>query len=134
MKKGEKFEITYKSIGDTERREIESIRSRYMGASESDDKIVRLQRLDFLVRKLPIFISVALCIVGLLVFGTGLAFVLELNKMSLGAALGAGGLVIMIIAYPIYKAGYIFQRKRYAGQILRLTDELLDSNGGNTRG
>ena len=56
MKKGEKFEITYKSIGDTERREIESIRSRYMGASESDDKIVRLQRLDFLVRKLPIFI------------------------------------------------------------------------------
>jgi hypothetical protein len=127
MEKSEKFEITYNSIGDRERREIESIRNRYIGLSDSDDKRTRLRRLDFLVRRLPIFISVAICVIGLLVFGLGLALVLEFQDTVLGSIIGTAGLLIMIAAYPIYKGIYIFQRRRYAGPILSLSDELLNS-------
>lgn len=127
MKNGEKFEYTYKSIGEKERREITDIRNRYTAHSDKQDKRARLKHLDFLVRKLSIWISIAVCIVGVLVFGTGLTFALELERMTTGIIVGSLGLIIMIIAYPIYKAVYILQRKRYAEQIISLSDELLNS-------
>lgn len=127
MEKSGKFELTYNSIGDRERREIESIRSRYAGLSDADDKRMRLRRLDFLVRRLPICISVAICVIGLLVFGVGLTLALELDNTVLGSVIGSAGLIIIIVAYPIYKGIYLFQRKRYAGPILSLSDELLNS-------
>ena len=133
MEHSGKFELTYNAIGDRERREIESIRNRYIGVPETNDKRARLARLDFLVRKLPIYISVVICVIGLLVFGTGLAFVLEFRMIGGGAALGAVGLVITVVAYPVYKAIYWLQRRRYAGQIVALTDELLNYKGGDTR-
>lgn len=134
MEKSEKFEITYNSIGDGERREIESIRNRYAPHSDAEDKRIMIQRLDFLVRSLPIFISVAVCVIGLLVFGTGLAFVLKLKNIPVGVMLGVLGLAIMIIAYPVYKMLYLLNRKRYAGRIIALSDELLNSKGDDYRG
>lgn len=76
--------------------------------------------------------SIAMGVLGALVLGTGMSlFMTELGKtlgslaMIVGIVVGAVGMVLVALAYPLYNRVLKKQRERIAPEILRLTDELL---------
>lgn len=132
MKEEEKkaFEINYSAPTESERREIESIRRRYLPEEERQDKLTRMRAIDKKITDAATASGVSLGIAGTLIFGTGMCMVMEW-------ALYAGGVVVSVIgaaacacAYPFYKRILRRGREKHADEILRLGDELL---GGKER-
>ncbi len=120
--KKESFEYTYSA---EQQAEIEKIKAKYMPAP--DNKLEQLRKLDASVTKPGTVVGLILGIVGTLVFGGGLSMVLLNigNDMILpGCILGVVGMVLMMLAYPIYRKITEKQKEKIAPQILALTEEL----------
>ncbi len=64
-------------------------------------------------------------IVGCLIFGLGMAMVLEWTLVLDGVLCGVGGGVLTALAMPIYKWVLRRNKKKYGEEILRLSEELL---------
>lgn len=124
----EEFNYTYKALSDSERREIESIRNQYEPPKTVEGKLQRLRRLNSYVNNSATIISLVLGICGTLIFGTGLALVLEWGLMLLGIIVAIISLPLIIIAYPIYKIVLKRNKKKYGPEILRLSEELLNES------
>jgi hypothetical protein len=76
--------------------------------------------------------ALAVGIVGALIMGTGMSFVmtdfgafLGAYSMGIGIAVGLAGIVPVALAYPVYNRVLRKQREKIAPEILRLSDELL---------
>ena len=66
---------------------------------------------------------------GMSLVMTDLAQILGLeNPMVPGILIGLAGMALAIANYPIYKAILAARRKKYAGQILSLSEKLLENN------
>lgn len=120
-----KFSYTYSAPTDEERKEIESIRRRYKPESFEESKVARLRRLHSMVTGRATAFSLALGILGLLVFGTGLALMLEFGMIVLGIIIGVIGIIPIAIAYPLYNFLFKIGRAKYGDEILRLSTEIL---------
>lgn len=120
------FEYKYSAPTSQERREIESIRNSYLNKPKGSDKLTRLRKLDSLVKNIPITISLIVGIVGLLIFGLGLAMVLEWNIMVWGIIVSVVGLVPISLAYPINNATEKYLKNKHSDEILKLSEELLN--------
>lgn len=108
-------------------REAELIRKKYLPKEESNFE--KLKRLDTRVQTSGMLESLCLGIIGVLVFGIGMCFGLDVFGGAdwltvLFCALGA---VIMIPAYPIYKRIARKTRAELTPEILRLSEELMKS-------
>lgn len=121
----EEFNYTYKAISDRERREIESIKNQYEPPKTEEGKLQRLRRLNSYVNNSALIISLVLGICGTLIFGTGLALVLEWGQILFGIIIATISLPLIIIAYPVYKMVLKRNKKKYGPEILRLSEELL---------
>lgn len=74
--------------------------------------------------------------IAALVMGAGMSLVMTdiaqilgmENPMVSGIAIGLVGMALAIANYPIYKAILSARRKKYAGQILSLSEKLLENN------
>ena len=74
--------------------------------------------------------------IGALVMGAGMSLVMTdiaqtlglENPMVPGILIGLAGMALAIANYPIYKAILAARRKKYAGQILSLSEKLLENN------
>lgn len=121
------FEYNYKAPTKEERMEIESIRNSYIPKDEPSNKMERLRKLDFKVKNLPVAFSIAFGVIGSLIFGLGLAMILEWNIILWGILVGVVGFFITILAYPVYK--FITQKlkNKYSEEIIKLSDELLNN-------
>ena len=120
-----KFEYTYKAPTEEERREIESIRRQYGAKPIAVSKIDRLRELDARVKNAAIIWALVLGVVGLLIFGLGIAMVLEWSIYVWGIVVGAVGVVPMAFAYPVYKITFNKGKEKYGAEILSLSEELL---------
>ena len=118
-----KFEYSYRAPTEEERREIESIR-RFYGEGE-DEKFLRLKKLDARVKNLAAGCALSMGAGGCLLFGLGLSMVLAFELTAAGIAVAAVGAVPMLLANPVYNAVLKRGKKKYAAEILRLSDELL---------
>ncbi|MBQ2719406.1 MAG: hypothetical protein IJF73_04995, partial [Clostridia bacterium] len=97
--------------------------------------MARLRRLDAGVTAMAQAISLAFGVIGALLLGFGMSLVMsELGAglgLSAGASLAVGigvglvGVLLAVLAYPVYHATVKVRRKRIAPEILRLTDQLL---------
>lgn len=123
------FSYTY-SAGEQE--EIKRIREKYVPREE--DKMDRLRRLDRGVTKKAQGISIALGVVGTLILGLGMSLSMtDLaktigvagNPMLIGAIIGGAGILLICLAFPLYRAVVKRERKKIAPEIIRLTDELM---------
>ena len=105
--------------------EIEKIRNKYMPKQE--DKLEQLRKLDASVTKKGTIISVMLGVVGILAFGGAMSMILVVGNSLLlpGVLLGVFGIVLMVMAYPIFSKVTEKERERIAPEILALTEELL---------
>ena len=125
MENKDKFTYTYSAPTEAERREIESIRRQSKPEKSEDSSIERLRRLHSKVTGSATAASLALGVSGLLIFGGGLALVLELGMMVIGIILSAIAVIPIALAYPVYNKVINDGKKRYGDEIIRLSDEIL---------
>lgn len=123
----ERFHYTYSA---ERQQEIEAIRKKYLPKEE--DKLDQLRRLHNSASEKAQAASIALGVIGTLLFGLGLSLVLTelaafLGALSIvvGIAVGLAGMALIALAYPVYNAVLKKERERIAPEILRLSDELL---------
>lgn len=121
----EKFEYKYSAPTKDERKEINNIRNQYLPKSLEENKLDRLRNLDFKVKSVPTMISLSIGIIGLLVFGLGLTFVLEWNDFIVGIVIMIIGVIPISLAYYINKFILNKMKNKYGQEIIRLSDELL---------
>ena len=120
------FNYTYKAPTEEERREIESIKRQYEPKNESENKLARLRKLNNYVNGLATSVSLAVGVIGLLIFGLGLAMVLEYQIIIGGVIVSAFGIPLIAIAYPIYNIILNKNKAKYGEEILKLSNELLN--------
>ena len=121
------FEYTYSA---QRQKEVEAIRKKYL--PQEEDKMEQLRKLHAVPTQKAQAAALAVGIVGALIMGTGMSFVmtdfgafLGAYSMGIGIAVGLAGIVPVALAYPVYNRVLRKQREKIAPQILRLSDELL---------
>ena len=120
------FEFKYVATTNEEKKEIESIRSKYVKNDEKANKLQYLRKLDHKVNDTPFILSLSLGIIGILIFGLGLAMILERNLLVWGIIVSAFGLVPVGLAYPVYLKVYKHLKNKYGEEIIKISDELLN--------
>ena len=112
----------------SEREWVEEIRRDYQGKSVKESKIERLQKLDRAARRPAEIFAYTFGIIGALVLGVGMCLAMRVigDLFALGIVIGIAGIAMVSVNYFIYKAIAKSGRKKYADQILELSDELLE--------
>lgn len=118
-----------------EQAEIKKIREKYTAPTAAEDKMARLRRLDASVGGTAQAVALAVGMLGTLLLGFGMSIILSDLASALGLTggtalwvgipVGIAGGVLAALAYPVYGAILALMRKRYAPEILRLSDELM---------
>ena len=124
------FNYTYSAV---EQDEIKKIREKYQPKVEDD--MSKLRKLDAEVTNKATMNSLVIGIIGALIMGTGMSFVmtdlgmvfgLQGNvNLVVGIIVGLVGLVLAGTAYPMYVKVLKRERAKAAPEILRLTEELI---------
>lgn len=120
------FEFKYVATTNEEKKEIESIRNKYVKNDEKVNKIQYLRKLDHKVNDTPFILSLSLGIIGILIFGLGLAMILEWNLLVWGIIVSTLGLIPMGLAYPVYLKVSNHLKNKYGDEIIKISDELLN--------
>ena len=104
--------------------EVQAIRNKYLPQLES--KLEELKRLDQCVHSAGMAQSLAVGIIGCLVFGLGMCIAMEVlrGSMVLGTLFGACGMAVMIAAYPVYRSCFRKAKAKHQPRILELIAEL----------
>lgn len=121
------FEYTYSA---EQQKEIEGIRKKYLPKEE--DKMEQLRKLHAIPNRKARAAALAVGIIGTLIMGAGMSFImtdigaaLGSLVMALGVFMGIVGMVLVALAYPLYNRVLKNHREKIAPQILSLSDELL---------
>lgn len=119
----EKFSYSYSA---KQQAEIERIRARYAPATETEDKMERLRRLDAGAARPGMIAGWALGIAGTLLLGVGMCCTLVWADTMFvpGIIIGVAGIAMVSLAPALYRRMTRKRRQKIAGEILRLTDEL----------
>ncbi|MBQ7798344.1 MAG: hypothetical protein IJ371_04405 [Clostridia bacterium] len=120
------FEYKYVAPTSEERKEIERIRSNYIVKDKSSNKLETLRKLDNKVKNIPVTISITMGIIFTLVFGLGMAMVLEWGLMIGGLIVSCIGLIMMIFTYPLHLKIAKYVKTKYSKEIIKLSEELLN--------
>ncbi len=130
------FNYTYSA---KEQAELKKIRDKYIIEIKpiEADKMTQIRMLNASVTKGSTLLSVCIGIIGTLLMGFGMSIIMTDLKQILGAykemamllgiIIGIAGMLLILAAYPIYQYISEKKRKKVAPEILRLTEELLDS-------
>ena len=124
------FNYTYSAV---EQDEIKKIREKYQPKVEDD--MSKLRKLDAEVTNKATMNSLVIGIIGALIMGTGMSFVMtdlgavfglqgNLN-LVVGIIVGLVGIILAGTAYPMYVKVLKRERAKAAPEILRLTEELI---------
>ena len=124
MNEKKKYSYSYSA---QENKEIRRIREKYTEPSERETKLEQLHRLDESVTKSAQAVSLTVGILGALILGLGMSCIMVWSEKMFvpGIIFGIIGIVISVLAYPIYKIKAEKKRKEIAPLILKLTDELI---------
>jgi F0F1-type ATP synthase assembly protein I len=126
------FQYTYSA---KEQAELKRIREKYAPATEVEDKMERLRRLDASVTQKAQAVALIFGVIGALILGAGMSLCMSdfaeiLGSyrdmaMVIGIPIGLIGGVLAALAYPMYNVIVKRERKKIAPEIIRLTDELM---------
>ena len=124
------FKYTYSA---KEQDEIKRIRQKYQ--TQEEDGISRLRRMDEEVTSKATAIALVIGVAGVLIMGTGMSLILtelstilgmtEFTGMVVGIITGVVGIVMVILAYPVYNKVIKKEREKIAPEILQLSAELM---------
>lgn len=110
---------------------VQKIRTQYM--EKESTRLDALKELDTKVKRPATVFAYAFGSIGAVVMGSGMSLVMTdigevlgmENTMVPGIIIGVIGLVMAIINYPIYKSFLSSRRKKYADQIMKLSEEIM---------
>ena len=114
---------------EQQRKVTQNIKAQYESKSEKVTKLEQLQRLNAKVHRPADVFAYSFGTVGALILGTGMSIAMEVilpGLMPLGIAIGVVGLGMVALNYFIHKAILTSRKKKYAEQIIKLSDELLN--------
>ena len=124
------FKYTYSA---KEQDEIRRIRQKYQ--EQEENGISRLRKLDAKVSQKATMVSLVLGIVGALVMGSGMSLIMTefgsllgltgVLGLVVGVVIGLVGIIMVVLAYPVYNTVLKKEREKIAPEILRLTEELM---------
>ena len=127
MENNDSFKMTYSA---QQQEEIQAIRQKY--APQAESKMDTLRALDARVTQKAAMASIIVGVIGALLLGCGMSLIMSdfgaalgTAAMPVGIAVGAIGLILVALAYPVYTRTLKKEREKIAPQILSLTDELM---------
>lgn len=111
---------------------VQKIRTQY--AEKEHTQLDALKKLDAKVKRPAKVLAYLLGVVGAIVLGCGMSLVMTdigatlgiTNTMAPGIVVGIVGLVLVVVNYPIFQGFLSSRRKKYADEIMALSDKLLD--------
>lgn len=110
---------------EQDQKKAENIRRQYI--SREDNKIEQLQKLDKKVKAPGKMIASILGVIGALVLGAGMSLIMVWRNMHIGLLVSIPGLVVALLAYPVYSVITNSRKKKYAAQIMCLTDDVMEN-------
>ena len=119
--KQEAVNITYSA---EEQKELNAIRAKY--APKENKPLTNLEKaraIDARVERKGLIAGLAVGVVGALIMGLGMSFVLVWDKLIPGIAIGLLGLVGVAAAYPLYQRVILKERAKAADEIMKLSEE-----------
>ncbi len=110
---------------------VQKIRTQY--TEKESTQLDALKELDAKVKRPATVFAWIFGAVSALVMGAGMSLVMTdigsivgiENSMLPGIVVGVVGMALAIVNYPIYKKLLAGRRKKYAGQIIALSDQLM---------
>ncbi|MDO4272134.1 MAG: hypothetical protein Q4D16_00570 [Eubacteriales bacterium] len=109
---------------EQEQRKAEDIRRQYI--PHRDNKMEQLQKVDNKVKTPGRIAACILGVIGVLVMGAGMSMIMVWDVMTTGLALSIPGMVAALLAYPLYALITNSRKKKYADEIMRLSDSLVN--------
>ncbi len=118
---GETFAYSYSAKRQAE---LEAIRSKY--TPRQPDKMEQLRALDRSAGRKGTIAAIIVGVVGTLTLGFGMCctMVWPSSLFIPGIFIGVAGIVLIVVAHPLYVCITKRERKKIAPEILRLTEEL----------
>ncbi|MGN1060871.1 MAG: hypothetical protein ACI4QN_03980 [Candidatus Coproplasma sp.] len=115
-----------------EQKIVEEIKKNYSEKSDRENDLNELCKLDQKVRTPAEVTAFTLGTVGSLVLGVGMCLAMQVLTtaafaMPLGIVIGLVGIGIVSVNYFIYKAILKRRKKKYAKQVIELSDKLLNN-------
>lgn len=112
------------SANSADRVKAETIRRQYV--NKGANKMDQLQKLDSKVKTPGMVMSFIFGILGALVMGSGMAMIMVSGVVSApGLVLGIAGMVLVLLAYPLYASITGKRKKQYAQQVFDLTNAII---------
>ncbi len=110
---------------------IQKIRTQY--TEKESTQVDALKELDAKVKRPANVFAWIVGTVSALVMGAGMSLVMTdigsmvgiENPMLPGIVVGIAGMAMALVNYPVYKRLLTSRRKKYAGQIIALSDKLM---------
>lgn len=123
------FSYTYSA---KENQEVQNIRKKYMPQEES--KLDELKELDAKVKRPANVFAYTYGSVSAIVMGAGMSLVMTdigaiiglASVMVPGIVIGVAGMGMALTTYPIYQRVLNSRRKKYAPQIMKLSDKIIN--------
>jgi hypothetical protein len=107
---------------------VQKIRSQY--TEKETSQLSDLQKLDARVSRPANIFAYTYGIISALILGVGMCLSMKIigDAMIPGIIIGVVGLLLVGINYPLYRKLLATRRKKYAAQILQLSDEIMKKN------
>ena len=115
--------MSYYRATEQDQKQAENIRRQYI--SRDDNKMEQLKNLDNKVKLPGKIVSVIMGVIGVLVMGAGMSLIMVWADMLLGLILSIPGIVAALLAYPVYALITNSRKKKYAAEIMCLSDDIL---------
>lgn len=122
--KKETFTFTYSA---SQQEEVKRIREKYAPATEQEDKMERLRRLDRAATKPGTVAALIVGTISTLIMGLGMCCTMVWSDTLFipGIIIGVVGIMGICAAYPLYLRITKRRRDKLAPEIMRLADELI---------
>lgn len=127
MDEHNQFTYSYQSLSIDEQKDVRNIRNRYLKKDKIEEKKIKLQKLDKRVKHLPIVILSISIVIGTLIFGTGLAYILTFEKLEIGVPISIIGIVVIVLSFFIKKMVQKKLKYKYKDEIIALANEILEN-------
>lgn len=109
---------------------VEKIRTQYM--EKESTELDALRKLDAKVKKPANMFAYIFGSLGAIVMGSGMSLIMTdigskigiTETMVPGVAIGVIGMLMVLVNYPVYKRMLSSRRKKYAGEIIALSDKI----------
>lgn len=110
---------------------VQKIRTQY--TEKQHTQLDALKALDAKVKKPANVFAYIFGVLSAIIMGCGMSLVMTdigamlgmSSTMTLGIIIGVVGLLLAVVNYPIYKGILSSRKKKYAQQIIALSDELM---------